>query len=157
MAHISMPRQGFLVGLTSLTVAGAIALPMTAPAIAEPIRTRAQAVDSVTDWLFHNVNPSLNRRKIRPNESVYIREWNVIRSVINDGGLSYDKGNSLNDACGTPDWYFNNKNNAVRERLADAIFHHRNPQRRGRSIGRGERSAMAEWNRLYAAMGVAYC
>ncbi|MGI0491535.1 hypothetical protein ACN4EG_06965 [Alkalinema pantanalense CENA528] len=134
------------------TLAIALLLGSTNLATAE---TRSQSVDRVTDWLFNNVNPELNRRKLRSNEQGYIREWQAIREVV-EQGLRYEKS-SPNDACGTPDWYYPNKDEALKERLADAIFYSRYPQRQGKPIHPNDRTAVQEWLKLKRAMNVAYC
>ncbi len=118
--------------------------------------TRQQSVNSVTDWLFGNLYPQLNRRKLRANEYQYIREWQAIWTVINNGGLRYERAKDIR-ACGIPDWSFQNNDEALKERLADAVFYSRYPERRGRPINPNERAAMREWLRLKNSMYVAYC
>ncbi len=140
----------------SATFILAIALVLGGANLASANQSREQSVDSVTDWLFHNVNPELNRRKLQSDEWDYIQEWQVIRSVVNTG-LRYDANNSKSDACGTPDWYFDNKDDALRDRLADAIFDHRHPEMKGQAISRTDRVSIRKWNKIKRSMGVAYC
>ncbi|OUC12379.1 MAG: hypothetical protein B0A82_22675, partial [Alkalinema sp. CACIAM 70d] len=104
---------------------------------------------------LNNVNPELNRRKLRSNEHGYIREWQAIRKVV-EQGLRYEKSHP-NDACGMPDWYYPNKDEALKERLADAIFYSRYPERQGEPIDPSDRAAVQEWLKLKRAMNVAYC
>ena len=118
--------------------------------------TRQQSVNSVTDWLFGNLYPQLNRRKLRANEYQYIQEWQAIWTVINNGGLRYERADNIN-ACGIPDWSFQNNDETLKERLADAVFYARYPERRGRPINPNERAAMREWLKLKNSMYVAYC
>lgn len=120
-------------------------------------QTREQSVDSVTDWLFGNLHPELNRRKLQSNEYEYIREWNAIRTVIDQGGLQYEKADPNHRGCDSPEWYYSNKDEALRERLADAVFHSRYPGRRGRAIAPDEQAAIREWLKLKDSMYVAYC
>lgn len=119
--------------------------------------TRQQSVDKVTDWLFGNLHPQLNRRKIRANEYGYIREWQAIRRVVDQGGLRYEKIDPSRNPCDIPDWSFPNDDEALKERLADAVFHARYPARRGRAIRANEQAAMREWVKLKNSMHVAYC
>jgi hypothetical protein len=151
-----MRTQFLSISKFSTTCALAIALLLGGANLASADQSREQSVDSVTDWLFHNVNPELKRRKLQSNEYGYIQEWQVIRSIV-DTGLRYEKRNPNQRACDMPDWYFSNDDEALKDRLADAIFYHRNPQMKGQPIGRNDRSAIREWNKLKRSMGVAYC
>jgi hypothetical protein len=120
-------------------------------------RSRGQSVDSVTDWLFYNVNPELKRRKLQPNDRGYIREWQVIREVV-DQGLRFEKSTpGKMNPCGVPEWYFDNRDSALQDRLADAIFYSRNPKMSRKPIGRTNPSAIREWTKLRKSMNVAYC
>ena len=140
----------------TIAVTGSIPLILSSPTIAHA-ETRQQSVDSVTDWLFGNLHPELNRRKLRSHEYGYIREWQAIRRVINQGGLRYSKVDPNNSGCGEPDWTFSNDDEALKERLADAVFHVRHPERNGAPIRPGERAAIREWLTLKDSMSVAYC
>jgi hypothetical protein len=133
-----------------------IALVLGGANLASANQSREQSVDSVTDWLFYNVNPELNRRKLQSDESDYIQEWQAIRAVVNTG-LRYDARNSNSRACQIPDWYFDNDDEAFRDRLADAIFYHRHPEMNGQPISRTDRYSIRTWNKLKRSMGVAYC
>jgi hypothetical protein len=133
-----------------------IALTLGGATIASANQPREQSVNSVTDSLFYNVNPELQRRPIQADESNYIQEWNVIREVV-DGGLRYKKMNPKTNYCEMPDWYFDNKDEAFRDRLADAIFNHRNPGMKNRGMNRDSRAPIQEWIKIKHAMGVAYC
>jgi hypothetical protein len=119
--------------------------------------TRQQSVDGVTDWLFGNLHPELNRRKLRTNEYEYIREWQAIRNVIDQGGLQYQKVDPKNNACDVPAWFYSNHDEALRERLADAVFYSRYPRRKGVPISPSDRALIQEWLKLKNSMFVAYC
>lgn len=119
--------------------------------------TRQQSVDSVTDWLFGNLHPQLNRRQLRADEYTYTREWQAIRRVVDQGGLRYEKVNPNLNPCDIPDWSFPNDDEALKERLADAVFFARYPARRGRAISPNDRAAIREWIKLKNSMNVAYC
>ncbi|MGG6262953.1 hypothetical protein ACQ4M3_24240 [Leptolyngbya sp. AN03gr2] len=148
----SLKSISTFLALSTLTVTFAIASANVATA-----QTREQSVDGVTDWLFGNLHPQLNRRKLRSDEYQYIREWNAIRAVINQGGLQYQRANPNHRACDIPDWYYSNDDEALRERLADAVFYSRYPERKGRPIAPDERGAMRVWLKLKNSMYVAYC
>ncbi|MGG6269827.1 hypothetical protein ACQ4M3_40630 [Leptolyngbya sp. AN03gr2] len=140
----------------AIACTGSIPLILSSSSIVHA-ETREQSVDSVTDWLFGSLNPGLNRRRLQRYEHGYIREWNAIRRVIDQGGLRYSKVGPNGGACGEPDWTFSNKDEALKERLADAVFHSRYPERRGRPIRPDERAAMREWVKIRNSMSVAYC
>jgi hypothetical protein len=133
-----------------------IALVLGGANLASANQSRTQSVDSVTDWLFYNVNPELNRRKLQSDDSEYIQEWNAIRAVV-DTGLRYDARNSKSMACDVPDWYFENNDEAFRDRLADAIFYHRHPEMNGQPIRSTDRTSIRKWTKLKRSMNVAYC
>lgn len=137
---------------TAGLITGAIVLGGGNFAMAE---TRTESVDSVTDWLFYNVNPQLNRRKIGPNEHTYVREWNVIRQVINEG-LVFEAKNRSSRSC-LPEWYFPNNDEALKDRLADAIFYNRHPEMRGQKLRATDTTMIRKWRSIRNAMGVAYC
>jgi hypothetical protein len=140
----------------SIACAVTIALVLGGATLARADESRQQSVDRVTDWLFGNVHPELNRRKLQADESDYIQEWLVIRAVV-DTGLQYDETNSKSRACDVPDWYFSNHDAALKDRLADAIFYYRHPEMNGQKIDRSDRSAVQEWTKLQRSMNVAYC
>jgi hypothetical protein len=140
----------------STACAVTIALVLGGATLASANESREQSVDRVTDWLFGNVHPELNRRKLQSDESDYIQEWHVIRAVV-DTGLQYDETNAKSSACDVPDWYFSNHDTALKDRLADAIFYYRHPEMKGQKIDRSDRSAVQEWNKLQRSMNVSYC
>ncbi len=148
--------SSFLALAIVFTSTGSIGLILSSPNIALA-ETREQSVDSVTDWLFGNLHPELNRRKLRSDEYEYIQEWNVIRQVIAQGGLRYHKVDPNSPGCGEPDWTFPNDDEALRERLANAVFYSRHPERNGEPIRQDETAAIQEWLKLKDSMFVAYC
>lgn len=148
----------FTSSAVAITIActGSIPLILSSPSMVHA-ETREQSVDSVTDWLFGNLNPGLNRRRLQRYEHGYIREWNAIRRVIDQDGLRYSKVGPNGGACGEPDWTFSNQDEALKDRLADAVFHSRYPERSGTPIRPNERAAMREWVKIRNSMSVAYC
>lgn len=107
---------------------------------------------------FYSVNPQLSRRKIRADETLYIREWNAIARVVPDILVAQ------NNACGSGgykpnfEWMLSNYDtqsrnglNLVSEELnqiADAIFYVHNPELGGRKIQPGETALANEWLRI---------
>jgi hypothetical protein len=153
--HSTMSNQFLSISKFSAVCTLTIALLLGGASLAKA-ESRDQSVDTVTDSLFHNVNPELKRRKIRTSESAYIQEWQVIRQVV-DRGLRYKKLDPKKNPCEIPDWYFDNKDEAFRDRLADAIFYHRYPAMKGQPIDRSDRTSTGEWLKFKRSMGVAYC
>jgi hypothetical protein len=113
-----------------------------------------------TDNFFYSVNPQLSQRKIRADETLYIREWNAIARVVPDI-LVYE-----NSACGgdkrTFEWLLSNYDTQSRnglnlvsedlDKIADAIFYVRNPELGGRKIQPGETALANEWLRIRTAV-----
>jgi len=48
-----------------------------------------KAIDELTDSIFYNLYPGLNRRKIRSDETQYIKEWAAIKKVVSQDNLVY--------------------------------------------------------------------
>ncbi|KOR36013.1 MULTISPECIES: hypothetical protein [Planktothricoides] len=119
-----------------------------------------ETIDRWADNFFYSVNPQLSRRKIRADETLYIREWNAIARVVPDI-LVYE-----NSTCGgdkpTFEWLLENYDgqsrnglNLVSEdlnKIADAIFYVRNPELGGRRIQSGETGLANEWMRIRTAV-----
>ena len=62
-------------------------------------RSPEKAIDRLTDFIFYNLHPQLNRRKIRSDETQYVNEWAAIKKVVSDDNLVYQDvcdGNSRN-------------------------------------------------------------
>jgi hypothetical protein len=158
MQNLKSVPKFFTLSTLAITIAftGSIPLILSSPSIVHA-ETREQSVDSVTDWLFGNLHPGLNRRRLQSYEYDYIREWNAIRRVIDQGGLRYSKVGPTGGACGEPDWTFSNQDEALKERLADAVFYSRYPGRQGAPIRPDERAAIREWVKIKNLMSVAYC
>lgn len=145
----------------------AMAQPVTYPA-ADSVQIAAnkapeKAIDELTDYIFYNLHPQLNRRKIRSDETQYINEWAAIKKVVSNDNLVYQ------DACGRNstnyEWLLSkydgegpgragrtiSLSSPVLDKVADAVFYTRhpelataeyNPQKRGwcrsgRKSGRG--------------------
>lgn len=110
-----------------------------------------ETIDRWTDDFFYSVNPQLSRRKIRADETLYIREWNAIKRVVTDI-LVYEKNN-----CGTGySWQPVNYDDENRgqgrllvsealDKVADVIFYSRNPEFGYRQIQPGETALANEW------------
>ena len=86
--------------------------------------SRTQAVDRFTDWFFDKVNPQLGGRKLRSDDSsVYIREWNAIRSTV-DREMITTQGDCVGDAF----WDFDYRSHGRSlDRIADTIWAIRDP------------------------------
>jgi hypothetical protein len=113
------------------------------------------AVNETADMLFHHLHRDLKGRKIAADEYEYIREWQVIRDAVSQDVLQYTKDDPNNKACDSPEWHYpwnGTRDVAIDEKLADAVFQSRYPERRGRSIRSHEQSAIQEWNRIKKAM-----
>lgn len=93
-------------------------------AIARDSESRTQAVDRFTDWFFYKVNPQLGDRKLRSDDSsVYIREWNAIRSTV-DREMITTPGDCVGDAF----WDFDYRSHGRSlDRIADTIWAIRDP------------------------------
>jgi len=88
-------------------ILGLIAAPLfSSSAIAQPITNLAavpvqvaasqapeKAIDNLTDLIFYNLHSELNRRKIRSDETQYIKEWASIRKVVSQDNLVYGTKN----------------------------------------------------------------
>ncbi len=123
------------------------------PATASPI-SYEDAVNIVTDSLFSHVHPERHGRKLQANEYEHIREWQAIHKVLDQGILEYKK-KPPNKACENLDWAYpsnQTRDVAIDEKLADAVFYVRHPERQGRSIGPNETAAIQEWKKLKKAM-----
>jgi hypothetical protein len=92
-------------------------------ATAREYESRTQAVDRLTDWFFYKVNPQLAERKLRSNDTYYIREWNAIRSTV-DREMIATPGDCVGDAF----WDFDYRShNRSLDRVADTIWTIRDP------------------------------
>lgn len=121
-----------------------------------------EIIDRWADNFFYSVNPQLSGRKIRADETLYIREWNAIARVVANI-LVYQ-----HNACGgggykpASEWMLSNYDtqsrnglNLVSEdlnKIADAIFYVRNPELAGRKIQPGETALANEWMRIRTAV-----
>ena len=91
-----------LIALPSLSVK-AIAQPISYP-VADSVTIAAnnapeKAIDESTDFIFYKLHQGLNSRKIRSNETQYIKEWAAIKKVVSQDNLMYemDCGRNLNN------------------------------------------------------------
>jgi hypothetical protein len=92
-------------------------------AIAREYESRTQAVDRLTDWFFYKINPQLAERKLRSNDTYYIREWNAIRSTV-DREMIATPGDCVGDAF----WDFDYRSHGRSlDRIADTIWTIRDP------------------------------
>jgi hypothetical protein len=145
-----------LIAKVSTIILFAIVLIVTSTgrATAYPI-SYEDAVNETADMLFHHLHRDLNGRKIAADEYQYIREWQVIRDAVSQDVLQYTKDDPKNKGCDSPEWHYpwnRTRDVAIDEKLADAVFYSRYPERRGRSIQPHEQSAMREWNMIKKAM-----
>ena len=111
-----------------------------------------KAIDRLTDFIFYNLHPELNRRKIRFDETQYINEWASIKKVVSNDNLVYQ------DACGRNstnyDWLLSkydgegggregrtiSLSSPVLDKVADAVFYTRHPELGYRRIQFSEKS-----------------
>jgi len=131
------------------------------PAISQQIRLTQEMIDDWTDELFYRANPQLSRRRIRADETEYIREWNAIKRIVPEL-LVYN--NNIN-VCGDTEWILdsydhipvNQGEGLVSDELdqvADAIFYARNPELSGRKIRSDETGLANEWLRIRTAVSL---
>jgi hypothetical protein len=121
----------------------------TMSASAFKVLTREEVVDQTTDALLYSLHPDLNYRKLRSDDYGYIQEWQIMRSIIDQHGLAYQE---LNPRVNDSNWYWKYDDESLKERLADAIFYHRHPERGGNPIQSHERQAIREWQDLKQKM-----
>jgi hypothetical protein len=143
-----------------------IAQPITHPA-AEGVQVAAsqapaQAIDNLTDYLFYNLYPELNRRKIRSDETQYIKEWAAIKKVVSQDNLVY--GDTCSERSNNYEWLLssyddeNPRRNAsplsspVLDKVADAVFYTRHPELNYRRIQPTETSLASEWLQIRRAI-----
>lgn len=123
-------------------------------------RLTQETIDRWADNFFYSVNPQLSRRKLRADETLYIREWNAIARVVPDilvyGNNACSRGNqNLEWMLSNYDTQSRNGLNLVSEdldKIADAIFYVRNPELGGRKIQPGETALANEWLRIRTAV-----
>jgi hypothetical protein len=110
-----------------------------------------EAIDRWTDDFFYSVNPQLSRRKLRADETLYIREWNAIQRVVPDI-LIYRQ-----TCTGRFAWEMEHYDDPSPEKqlisedvdkVADAIFYARHPELGYRKIQPGETALANEWMRI---------
>lgn len=124
--------------------------------------SRDPVINSTTDWVFYQVNPQLNNRKLRSNEHGYIREWQRIRAAIEPRVVTIEEAcpGAIGDDIKWK-WEFSPINGESFEKtydlLADVIFHSRHPERKGRQISRDERAAANEWASIRDKIHISTC
>ncbi|WP_293126074.1 hypothetical protein [Microcoleus sp. bin38.metabat.b11b12b14.051] len=144
----------------------AIAQPITHPA-AVPVQVAVsqapeKAIDELTDFIFYNLYPGLNRRKIRSDERQYIKEWAAIKKVVSQDSLVYQ------DVCGRNstnyEWLLSKYDgqgpgrdasalsSPVLDKVADAIFYTRHPELVYRRIQPSEMRLASEWSGIRRAI-----
>jgi hypothetical protein len=144
-----------------------MAQPVTYPAAnsVQIVANRApeKAIDELTDFIFYNLHPQLNRRRIRPNETQYINEWAAIRKVVSSDNLVYEKecGRNLNNNY---QWQLSSYDSSglarnasplsspVLNKVADAVFYLRHPELDYRRIQPTETSLASKWLQIRRAI-----
>jgi hypothetical protein len=123
--------------------------------------SRAEAINSITDWVFYSVNPQLKKRKLRSNEHGYIREWQRIRAALEPRVIPSAEACAAPLEPGDVEWEFSPINgesfNKTYDYLADVIFHSRHPERKGRKIRPDERAAVNEWSSIRRKIHISTC
>ena len=142
----------------------AMAQPVTYPAadsvqIVAANRAPEKAIDRLTDFIFYNLHPQLNRRRIRPDETQYIREWAAIKKVVSNDKLVYEKecGRNPNNNY---QWRLSSYDSSglgrnasplsspVFNKVADAVFYTRHPELGYRRIQPSETRLVSEWSKI---------
>ncbi|MEZ2224728.1 hypothetical protein [Microcoleus sp.] len=123
-------------------------------------RAPEKAIDRLTDFIFYNLHPQLNRRKIRSDETQYVNEWAAIKKVVSDDNLVYQDvcdGNSRNY-----EWLLSkydgegggrqgrtiSLSSPVLDKVADAVFYTRHPELGYRRIQPSETRLVSEWSKI---------
>jgi hypothetical protein len=146
-----------------------MAQPVTYPA-ADSVQIAAnrapeKAIDGLTDFIFYNLHPQLNRRKIRSDETQYIKEWAAIKKVVSNDNLVYERdcGRNLNNNY---EWRLSKYDSSglgqgrnasplsspVLNKVADAVFYGRHPELDYRRIQPIETSLASEWLQIRRAI-----
>ncbi len=137
----------------------AIALLLISPNPAQA-RSREQAVDRLTDFLFYKVNPQLNNRKLQAGDRNYITEWQKLREAIDPRVKSVQEV-CFRPAPGETGWEFTPINGETYQqtydRLADTIFYSRHPQRTGQPIPKNDQISISEWSAIRRYMFISNC
>ncbi|WP_341734523.1 hypothetical protein [Microcoleus sp. EPA2] len=148
-----------LIGIPLLSVkvlAQHIGYPVAASVMIAANNAPEKAIDELTDSIFYNLYPQLDRRKIRSNETQYINEWAAIRKVLmGDGNLVYERG------CGPSYWWHLSEYDTpgrngreiivfspVLNKVADAVFYTRHPELGYRTIKPSETRLASEWSKI---------
>ena len=123
-------------------------------------RAPEKAIDNLTDYIFYNLHPQLNRRKIRSDETQYINEWAAIKKVVSNDNLVYQ------DACGRNsrnyEWLLSvydgegggrqgrtiSLSSPVLDKVADAVFYTRHPELDYRKVKPSETRLVSEWSQI---------
>jgi hypothetical protein len=121
-------------------------------------RAPEKAIDNLTDFIFYNLYPELNRRKIRSDETQYIKEWAAIKKVVSQDNLVY--GDTCSERSNNYEWLLssyddeNPRRNAsplsspVLDKVADAVFYTRHPELGYRRIQPSETRLVSEWSKI---------
>ena len=147
------PMQAIAQPITNLT-----AVPVQVAASQAP----EKAIDNLTDSIFYNLYPGLNRRKIRSDETQYINEWAAIKKVVSQDSLVYQ------DVCGRNstnyEWLLSQYDGQSRNglilsspilnKVADAILYTRYPELGDRRIQPSETSLASEWFKIRRAVSL---
>jgi len=101
----------------------AIAQPITNLA-AVPVQVAAsqapeKAINNLTDLIFYNLHPELNRRKIRSDETQYIKEWAAIKKVVSEDNLVYR--DTCSGRSNNYEWLLSNYDDEDRRRNASPL------------------------------------
>jgi len=144
----------------------AIAQPITNLA-AVPVQVAAsqapeKAINNLTDLIFYNLHPELNRRKIRSDETQYINEWAAIKKVVSEDNLVYR--DTCSGRSNNYEWFLSNYDDEYRrrnasplsspvlDRVADAVFYTRHPELVYRRIQPSETRLASEWLQIRKAV-----
>lgn len=152
----------------SLFSSSAIAQPVKYPTARVPAdsvevaanRAPEKEIDGLTDFIFYQLHPGLNRRKIRSDETQYINEWAAIKKVVSNDNLVYGDVCDLNSR--NYEWLLSKYDgegggrqgvtspltSPVLDKVADAVFYTRHPELNYRKVQPGETRLVSEWSKI---------
>ncbi|MBE9093670.1 hypothetical protein [Tychonema sp. LEGE 07203] len=152
----------------SLFTSSAIAQPVKYPTARVPAdsvevaanRAPEKEIDGLTDFIFYQLHPGLNRRKIRSDETQYINEWAAIKKVVSNDNLVYGDVCDLNSR--NYEWLLSKYDgegggrqgvtslltSPVLDKVADAVFYTRHPELNYRKVQPGETRLVSEWSKI---------
>jgi hypothetical protein len=123
-------------------------------------RAPEKAINDLTDFIFNQLHPELNRRKIRSDETQLIKEWAAIKKVVSSDNLVY--GDVCDPNSRNYEWLLSRYDgegpgrqgvtspltSPVLDKVADAVFYTRHPELDYRKVQPGETRLVSEWSKI---------